>query len=52
MTDVHAPHTTVPFDLYRDVHKGIRSELFAITSAAGSVSPSDNCAVETAMSAS
>ena len=28
-------------DLYRDIHKGIRSELFAITSTAGNVAPSD-----------
>jgi hypothetical protein len=31
------------FDLYRDIHKGIRSELFALTGAAGSVDPSDVC---------
>jgi Hemerythrin HHE cation binding domain len=28
-------------DLYRDIHKGIRAELFAITSAAGSIDPAD-----------
>lgn len=33
----------VAFDVYRDIHKGIRSELFAITSTAGSVDPSDRC---------
>ena len=33
----------VAFDLYRDIHKGIRAELFAVTSAAGSVDPSDRC---------
>ena len=33
----------VAFDLYRDIHKGIRAELFAVTSAAGSVDPSDGC---------
>lgn len=27
-------------DLYKDIHKGIRSELFAITSAAGNIDPS------------
>lgn len=30
-------------DLYRDIHKGIRAELFAVTSTAGSVDPSDRC---------
>jgi hypothetical protein len=28
-------------DLYRDIHKGIRAELFAITGAAGSLDPTD-----------
>lgn len=31
----------VTFDLYRDIHKGIRSELFAVTTAAGNVDPGD-----------
>jgi hypothetical protein len=31
----------VPFDLYRDIHKGIRAELFAVTGAAGRLDPSD-----------
>ena len=31
----------VAVDLYRDIHKGIRSELFAITTTAGNVDPSD-----------
>jgi hypothetical protein len=31
----------VAFDLYRDIHKGIRAELFAVTGAAGSVDPAD-----------
>jgi hypothetical protein len=31
----------VTFTLYRDIHKGIRAELFAITTAAGSLDPSD-----------
>jgi hypothetical protein len=35
----------VEFDIYRDVHKGIRSELFAVTSAAGAVDPGDHDAV-------
>lgn len=28
-------------DLYRDIHKGIRTELFAITTCAGSINPAD-----------
>jgi hypothetical protein len=31
----------VAFDLYRDIHKGIRAELFAVTGAAGSLDPAD-----------
>lgn len=31
----------VAVDLYRDVHKGIRAELFAITGSAGAIDPSD-----------
>jgi hypothetical protein len=34
----------VTFDLYRDIHKGIRSELFAVVESAGSIDPSDRCA--------
>jgi hypothetical protein len=30
-------------DLYRDIHKGIRAELFALTATAGSIDPSDRC---------
>jgi Hemerythrin HHE cation binding domain len=36
----------VTVDLYRNIHKGIRNELFAVTSAAGSVDPSDTEAVD------
>jgi hypothetical protein len=36
---------TVTMDLYRDIHKGIRNELFAITYAAGRVDPADGDAV-------
>jgi hypothetical protein len=36
----------VAVDIYRNVHKGIRSELFAITTAAGNVAPTDTCGVE------
>jgi hypothetical protein len=35
--------TIVPVDLYKDVHKGIRSELFAIVESAGSTDPADAC---------
>jgi hypothetical protein len=31
----------VAFNLYRDIHKGIRAELFAVTGAAGSLDPAD-----------
>ena len=31
----------VTFDGYKDVHKGIRSELFGVTVAAGNVDPGD-----------
>jgi hypothetical protein len=38
------PDYRVPaVDLYRDIHKGIRAELFAITSTAGSIDPSNRC---------
>jgi len=33
----------VTFDAYRDIHKGIRAELFAVTSTAGSLDPTDRC---------
>ena len=36
---------TVTFDIYRDIHKGIRAELFAVTHAAGRVDPHDAGAV-------
>ena len=36
----------VTFDLYRDIHKGIRAELFAVTHEAGRVDPS--CAADRA----
>ncbi len=44
MTDVHAPHATVPFDLYRDVHKAIRAWLFEVTVDAGRLDASDRTA--------
>ena len=36
-----APLGTVTLDLYRDIHKAIRSELFSVTVAAGQTDPSD-----------
>jgi hypothetical protein len=35
----------VAFDLYRDIHKGIRAALFAVTTEAGRVDPSDDLGV-------
>lgn len=35
------PLRLVAFDLYRDIHKGIRSELFALTERAGNLDPSN-----------
>ena len=36
-----APIETVPFDMYRDIHKGIRNGLFAVTFQAGAADPGD-----------
>ena len=46
ITEIHTTasryeYELVGHDLYRDIHKGIRCELFAITSTAGNVAPSD-----------
>lgn len=35
------PYEMVPLDLYRDIHKGIRAELFAVTGTAGNLDPQD-----------
>jgi hypothetical protein len=35
---------SVTFNLYRDIHKGIRAELFAVTQTAGSIDPADRAA--------
>jgi hypothetical protein len=35
------PTFAVAFDVYRNVHKGIRAELFAVTGSAGTVDPGD-----------
>jgi hypothetical protein len=37
----HPDFQLVAFDLYSDIHKGIRAELFAVTGAAGSTDPDD-----------
>lgn len=52
LTDSTATATTderfelVALDLYRDIHKGIRAELFAVTEAAGRAEPDDRIARE------
>jgi Hemerythrin HHE cation binding domain len=35
------PTSTPAFDAYRDIHKGVRAELFAMTASAGNTDPSD-----------
>lgn len=49
MTILESPITQrlcpVAFDLYRDVHKAIRAELFAMVADAGRLDPSDDCGV-------
>ena len=35
----------VAFDLYRDIHKGIRSELFSVVLEAGRLDPADDCGI-------
>jgi hypothetical protein len=42
-SDETADFGLVAFDLYRDIHKGIRSELFAVTAKAGSIDLADRC---------
>jgi hypothetical protein len=44
MFDARAPHTLLAHDLYKDVHKAIRVELFAVTVAAGRLDPADQAA--------
>ena len=36
----------VPYDIYRNIHKGIRAELFRVTSLAGSMDPAERCSRE------
>ena len=40
-TGAEHEYERVAFDLYRDIHKGIRAELFDITSTAGRIDPAD-----------
>lgn len=40
-TTANTPLRLVAVDLYRDIHKGIRSELFALTEKAGNLDPND-----------
>jgi iron-sulfur cluster repair protein YtfE (RIC family) len=42
--DLTAGLPTVTFDLYRDIHKGIRAELFSVTETAGTVDAGDRFA--------
>jgi hypothetical protein len=46
ITDLPLTAATAPvtLDLYRDIHKGIRSELFAVTTAAGRIDPAQGIA--------
>lgn len=41
-----AAHGAVTFDLYRDIHKGIRAELFRVTRLAGCTDPADTSAAQ------
>jgi hypothetical protein len=41
---IGAPHTPVIHDLYRDIHKAIRVELFAVTTEAGRLDPTQGLA--------
>jgi hypothetical protein len=47
ITDISTTGTSsirpVVFDLYRDIHKGVRTELFAVTADAGRLDPNDRC---------
>lgn len=44
LAGTRTPFELVTVDLYRDIHKGIRRELFAVTSEAGWVDPADDAA--------
>jgi len=41
LAETAATYALVAFDLYRDIHKAIRNELFAVTTAAGNIDPND-----------
>lgn len=41
---ITAPYAAVTLDLYRDIHKAIRAELFAVTSSAGRIDPAQGIA--------
>jgi Hemerythrin HHE cation binding domain len=41
---ITAPYAPVALDLYRDIHKAIRVELFAVTSTAGRIDPAQGIA--------
>ncbi len=42
-TNPDSEFAVVPYDPYRDIHKGIRSELFRVTHRAGSLDPAERC---------
>ncbi len=44
--DPEAELEVVPYDIYRDIHKGIRGELFRVTTLAGNMDPGERCARE------
>lgn len=43
MSDTVTVTNDISSDMYRDIHKGIRGELFAVTSAFGNLDPADEC---------
>ncbi len=44
MHDLSSPITSIPFDLYCDIHKAIRVAMFDVTAEAGRIDPSDRAA--------
>lgn len=44
--DAESEFGVVPYDIYRDIHKGIRGELFRVTARAGNLDPGERCARE------
>ncbi len=44
--DAESEFEVVAYDMYRDIHKGIRAELFRVTTLAGSMDPGERCSRE------